>query len=157
MVPNTAHFALRDAIYEVDRLIEKGMTEEEFDLTRDFVTNYSKLWARTLENRLAFLMDSEFYGMSYYIDEIDSKLASMTVDEVNAAIKKYLQTENFYSVLVTNNAADVQAYLEADEPSPMQYNTEPEAQVIEDDKTIEAIKVAPDGFSIIPIEEMFQR
>ena len=157
VVPNTAHFALRDAIYEVDRLIEKGITEEEFELTRDFVTNYSKLWARTLSNRLAFLMDSSYYDMPYYIDEIDSRLATMTVDEVNAAIRKYLQTENFHGVLVTNNAADVQAYLEADEPSPMQYNTDPEPAVIEDDKTIEAVKVAPAGFRTVPIDEMFQR
>ena len=112
---------------------------------------------RIFANRLAFLMDSEFYGMPYYIDEIDAKLAAMTADEVNAAIRKYLQTENFHSVLVTNNAADAQAYLEADEPSPMQYNTDPEPQVIEDDKTIEAIEVAPDAFRIVPIDDMFQR
>ena len=102
-------------------------------------------------------MDSEFYGMSYYIDEIDSKLAGMTVDEVNAAIAKYLQTENFHGVLVTNSAADVQAYLEADEPSPMQYNTDPEPEVIEDDKTIQVIPVSPAGFRIIPVDDMFQR
>jgi len=157
VVPETAHFALRDAMYEVARLIENGITEEEFELTRDFVTNYSKLWARTLSNRLGFLMDSEFYGMPYYIDEVDSKLAAMTVDDVNAAISKYLQIDNFHAVLVTNNAADVQAYLEADGSSPMQYNTDPEPQVIEDDKVIDAIKVAPDSVSIVPIGEMFQR
>ena len=157
VVPSTAHFALRDAIYEVDRLIEVGITQEEFELTRDFVTNYSKLWARTLANRLGFLMDSEFYGMPYYIDEIDSRLANMTVEDVNAAIKKYLQTDNFHAVMVTNNAADVQAYLEADESSPMQYNTEPEPEVVEDDKVIDAIKVAPDSITIVPIDEVFQR
>lgn len=157
VVPNTAHFALRDAIYEVDRLIDKGMTQEEFELTRDFVTNYSKLWARTLENRLAFLMDSEFYGMPYYIDEIDSRLAELTVEEVNAAIRKYLQTDRFHAVLVTNDAAAVQAYLEAGEPSPMQYNTEPEAEVIEDDKTISALEVKPASFTIIAVDDMFQR
>jgi zinc protease len=157
VVPSTAHFALRDAIYEVNRLVERGMTQEEFELTRKFVTNYSKLWARTLSNRLGFLMDSEFYGMPYYIDEIDSTLAAMTLDDVNAVIKKYLHTDNFHAVMVTNNASDVQAYLEADESSPMQYNTAPEPQVIEDDKIIDAIKVEPDAFRIVPIEEMFQR
>ena len=157
VVPSTAHFALRNAIYEVDRLIDQGLTQEEFELTRDFVTNYSKLWARTLANRLGFLMDSAFYGMPYYIDEIDSKLANMTVEDVNAAIKKYLQTDSFHAVLVTNNAADVQAYLEADGSSPMEYNTEPEPEVVEDDKIIDAIKVAPDSITIVPIEEVFQR
>jgi zinc protease len=157
VVPSTAHFALRNAMYEVDRLVEQGMTQEEFELTRDFVTNYSKLWARTLANRLGFLMDSEFYGMPYYIDEIDSALANMTVDDVNAAIKKYLSTDNFHAVLVTNNAEEVKAALEADESSPMVYNTDPEPEVVEDDKLIDTIKVAPDSITIVPIEEMFQR
>ncbi len=157
VVPSTAHFALRDAMYEVDRLVEQGMTEEEFELTRDFVTNYSKLWARTLSNRLGFAMDSEFYGMPYYIDEIDAKLTSMTVDDVNAAIRTYLSTDNFHAVMVTNNAEEVQAYLEADESSPMVYNTAPEPEVVEDDKVIDAIKVAPDSITIVPIEEMFQK
>jgi zinc protease len=157
VVPTTAHFALRNAIHEVDRLIENGMTQEEFELTRDFVTNYSKLWARTLANRLGFLMDSEFYGMPYYIDEIDERLAAMTVDDVNAAIRKHLQTENFHAVLVTRNAADVEAWLEADEPSPMQYNTVPKPEVVEADTVIEVVEVAPDGISIVPIEQMFQR
>lgn len=157
VVPSTAHFALRNAMYEVDRLVEQGMTQEEFELTRDFVTNYSKLWARTLANRLGFLMDSEFYGMPYYIDEIDSILANMTVDDVNAAIKKYLTTDNFHAVMVTNNAEEVKAALEADESSPMVYNTDPEPEVVEADKLIDAIKVAPDSITIVPIEEMFQR
>ncbi len=157
VVPTTAHFALRDAIYEVDRLIEQGMTQEEFDLTRDFVLNYSKLWARTLENRLAFLMDSAFYGMPYYIDEIDSRLATMTVEEVNAAVGKYLQTDDFHAVMVTNHAADLEAALAADEPSPMQYNTAPKPEVVAADKTIEVLEVDPAGFEIIPIAEMFQR
>jgi len=157
VVPSTAHFALRDAIYEVDRLVEKGMTQEEFELTRDFVTNYSKLWARTLANRLAFLMDSEFYGMPYYIDEIDGRLAEMTVDEVNAAIRKYFQTDDFHAVLVTNNAEDVKAYLETGEPSPMQYNTAPEPEVVVDDKIIEVVEVTPASITIVPVVEMFQR
>jgi hypothetical protein len=39
----------------------------------------------------------------------------------------------------------------------MQYNTDPEPEVIEDDKMIEAIEVAPNGFRTVPIDEMFQR
>lgn len=157
VVPSTAHFALRNAIYEVDRLIERGMTQEEFELTRDFVTNYSKLWARTLDNRLGFLMDSQFYDMPYYIDEIDERLAAMTVDDVNAAIRKYLQTDNFHAVLVTRNAADVEAWLKAEEPSPMLYNSEPKPEVVEADKDIESLEISPDSITIVPVEQMFEQ
>jgi len=156
VVPNTAHFALRAAISEVDRLVERGMTAEEFELTRDFLVNYSKLWAQTLSDRLGFLMDSRFYGMNYFIDEIESRLGALTVEQVNEAVRRHLQTADFEAVLVTANAADVQAYLEADEPSPMQYNAQPEAEVVEADKAIEALPVDPAGFRVVPVDAMFQ-
>ena len=56
--PETAHFALRAALHEVDRLSQRGMTEAELDLTRDFLVNYSKLWAQTLDERLGFYQNS---------------------------------------------------------------------------------------------------
>ncbi len=156
VVPDTAHFALRNAIFEVDRLIERGLTQEEFELTRDFLVNYSKLWAQTLANRLGFLMDSRYYGMDPYIEKIDERLAAMTVDEVNAAARKYLQTADFEAVFVTDEAAAVKAYLEADEPSPMSYNTTPEAEVVEADKTIQGIAVEPAEVAVVPVAEMFE-
>src|SRR3954463_7530633 len=70
VVPGDAQFALRDGLYEVQRLHDKGMTQAEFELTRDFLVNYSKLWAQSLDNRLGFHMDSKFYDAPYYIDEI---------------------------------------------------------------------------------------
>ena len=87
MVPANAVFALRAGIFEVNRLIEKGLTEDEFDLTRDFLVSYSKLWARSLSDRLAFHMDSRYYGMPYFIDEIERRLAKLTAEEVNRAVK----------------------------------------------------------------------
>ncbi len=156
VVPNTAHFALRNAIYEVERLIERGMTQEEFELTRDFLVNYSKLWAQTLPNRLGFLMDSQFYGAGYYIDQVDDRLQALTLDDVNAAIEKYFQADNFAAVLVTNGAADVQEYLEADAPSPMPYNAPPEDEVIEEDKGIEGLPIGAGSFDIVPVDSMFQ-
>lgn len=157
VVPTTAHFALRNAIYEVERLIEVGLTEEEFELTRSYLINYSKLWAQTLPNRLGFHMDSRFYGMDYYIDEIDERLSALTVDDVNRAVREHLQTGDFEAVFVTAGAADVEAYLEAGEPSPMTYNTPPEPDVVEADKTIEKVPVDPAGFTIVAVEDLFEK
>lgn len=156
VVPNTAHFALRDALYEVNRLIAKGMTEDEFELTRDFLINYSKLWAQTLPDRLGFLMDSRFYGTDDYIQEIESHLQDLTVDQVNAAVRKYLQTDDLQVVFVTNHAADVEAYLRSDAPSPMHYNSVVSDDVLEADKSIEKLPVNPDSVSIVPVSEMFE-
>ena len=42
-----AVFALRAALWELDRLVEHGMSPAEFEATRSFLLNYSKLWVQT--------------------------------------------------------------------------------------------------------------
>lgn len=157
VVPATAHFALRDALHEVDRLVQRGMTEEEFETTREFVRNYSKLWAQSLTARLGFLLDSRFYGIDDYISEIDRRMEEVTLDEVNAAIRKYLGTANLRAVLVTARAGELSAALEADGPSPMEYNAPPSAEVLADDQAIQVLPVEPDSIRIVPVAEMFQK
>lgn len=155
VVPEDAQFALRAGLYEVQRLREKGLTEEEFDLARDFLVNYSKLWAQSLPDRLGFTMDSQFYGTPYYIDEIDKRLKTMKVDEVNAAIKKYLSTDNYKAVLVTDNAAQLKETLQKDAPSPKSYNSEVPAEIKEADKTIQSLAVKPTAIDIVPVAELY--
>jgi zinc protease len=157
VVPGDAQFALRAGLYEVQRLRDEGMTEADFKLTRDFVLNYSKLWAQSLQDRLGFTMDSKFYGMPYYIDEIESRLKKLTVNDVNAAIKKYLSTDNYEAVLVTANAQPLKDTLQKDAPSPKTYNSQVEAKVTEGDKVIVPLKVAPTRIDIVPVAEVFQK
>ncbi|HEX3555762.1 MAG TPA: pitrilysin family protein [Thermoanaerobaculia bacterium] len=157
VVPADAQFALRDALYEVQRLRDQGMTKEELELAREFVVNYSKLWAQSLSRRLGFMMDSRYYGMPYYIDEIDSRLKNLTVDQVNAVIKKYLQTDDYDAVFVTANAQKLKETLEKDEPSPKTYNAKPDPDVVETDKTIQVLKVKPTSIRILPVDQVFQK
>ncbi len=118
VVPVDARFALRAALFEVERLHSQGMTPEEFELSRSFLINYSKLWVQDLSSRLGFHMDSRYYGMPYYIDEIEARLKQMTVEDVNRAARKYLGTESFDAVVVTAGAAKLATALKQDEPSP---------------------------------------
>ena len=98
VVPTNAVFALRAALFEIDRTIARGLTEDEFTLTRDFLVSYSKLWARSQSDRLAFHMDSRYYGMPYFIDHLEQQLKGLTAAEVNRAVQKYVQTRNFEAV-----------------------------------------------------------
>jgi zinc protease len=157
VVPTDAQFALRTALFEVQRLRDQGMTEEQFNLTRDFLINYSKLWAQSLGDRLGFHMDSKFYGMPYYIDEIEARLKKMTVNDVNAAIKKYLRTDAYEAVMVTAKAQQLKDTLQKDEASPKQYNSQVEASILEDDKKIQGLKVQPTKIDIVPVAQVFQK
>ncbi len=157
VVPVDAQFALRAGLYEVQRLRDQGMTEAEFNLTRDFVLNYSKLFAQSLQDRLGYTMDSKFYGMPYYIDEIQARLPKLTVAEVNAVIKKYLSTDNYQAVIVTSNAQQLKDTLQKDEPSPKTYTSQVDAKVTEGDKVIVPLKVAPTKIDVVPVAEVFQK
>jgi len=157
VVPGDAQFALRAGLYQIRRLRDEGMTEADFKLTRDFLLNYSKLWAQSLQGRLGFQMDSRFYGMPYYIDEIQTRLPKLTVADVNAAIKKYLSTDNYEAVMVTGNAQQLKETLQKDEPSPKTYTSQVDAKVIEADKVIVPLKVQPTRIDIVPVAEVFQK
>ena len=157
VVPADAQFALRAALYEVQRLHDQGMTQQEFEGIRELLLNYSKLWAQSQPDRLGFLMDSKYYGMPYYIDEIEKRLKTMTVDDVNKAIKKYISTDNWDAVVVTDNAEQVKAMLQKDDPSPKKYGSQVAPDVLEVDKTIQALPVKPTSIEIVPIGQVFQK
>ncbi len=157
VVPADAQFALRAGLYEVQRLRDRGLTKEEFELTRDFLVNYSKLWAQSLSDRLGFHMDSERYGTPYFIDEIDKRLKSMKVEEVNAAIKKYIGTDNYDAVIVTDNAAQLKATLEADGPSPKTYGSPVPPDTAEADKTVQSLAVKPTSVTVVPAASLYDK
>lgn len=155
VVPTDAQFALRAGLYEVQRLRERGLTKEEFELTRDFLLNYTKLWVQSLPDRLGYHMDSAFYGAPYFIDEADKRLRSMTVADVNAAIKKYLSTDNYDAVVITANAAQLRDALQKDAASPKTYGSPVPPDTAEADKTVQALPVKATSFEIVPVAELY--
>jgi zinc protease len=157
VVPADAQFALRAALYEVGRVHAHGLTAAQFELTRDFLLNYSKLWVQDLSSRLGYHMDSRYYGMPYFLDEIQSRLARLTVDDVNRAASKYLSTDSFDAVLVAAGATNVGDGLRQDHPSPKQYNSEVGAAVLETDKAISTLEVHPTAIEVVPVTRMFEK
>jgi zinc protease len=119
-----AQFALRLAIRELDMLIKNGMSKKDFEVTRQFLRSYNKLYIQTPESQLGFLLDSKYYGRKDYIKEMDALLAKLTVDDVNKAVKKYLQTQNMFVTIVTDDseAQPLALSLQNNANSPMSYS-----------------------------------
>lgn len=119
-----AHFALRTAIHELDKLIKNGLTEEEFEATRTFLQSYIKLYTQTPEKQLGFLMDSKYYERKNYINELSALLERVTLKDVNSAIKKYWQVDNMFVTIVTDEseAEPLAESLKNNSPSPMSYS-----------------------------------
>ncbi len=155
---HNAHFALRQALRELRVLVDDGLSEADFEATREFLVNYSKLYVQTASRRLGYHMDSVAYGAGYFIDEIQRRLPELTVDDVNAAIRRHLQADDLAVAVVTRDAAAFRDRLLANEPSPPTYNAAVTDAIRAEDALIEAFDIAvnPERVQVVPVEEMFR-
>ena len=155
---HNAHFALRQAIRELQVLVDEGLSAEDFEASREFLLNYSKLYVQTTSRRLGYHMDSAAYAAGYFIDEIQRQLTALTVDDVNAAIRRHLQYDDLAIAVVTRDAEAFREALLAGEPSPPTYNTAVSEEIQAEDALIEGFELAinPERVRAVPVEQMFR-
>jgi zinc protease len=152
-----AAFALRGALWELDRLVEHGMSREDFEATRSFLLNYSKLWVQTLSRRLGYAMDGPCYGRDDLVAELARRLPKLTVEQVNDAVRRHLKSPGIRVAVVTRDAAALRDLLQSGKPTPITYDTQgtPEA-VLTEDKQIESFPLKDVRVKIVPVERMFE-
>jgi zinc protease len=137
-----AHFALRMALREMDKMIKNGISQEDFETTRAFLRSYIKLYIKSPTQQLGYLMDSKMYGRENYIEELDKLLADLNLEDVNNAIKKYMQIDNMKITIVTDKseATQLAKSLKNNLVSPMSYSNQvksglPNEVLVEDNET----------------------
>src|SRR6266508_3288080 len=59
--PQNGHFALRAALYEYDKLVRDGMSQEAFEATRTFLSKYVNVLTKTQDAQLGYALDSNYY------------------------------------------------------------------------------------------------
>ncbi len=155
---HNAHFALRQAIRELRRLVEDGLTQEDFEATREFLLNYSRLYVQTTSRRLGYRMDSAIYGGGDFVDEIAARLPALTLDDVNGAIRRHLQADNLAVAVVTRDAEAFRDALLANEPAPPAYNAEVTDAIRAEDAEIEVYELpfTAERTRIVPVDQMFR-
>jgi len=155
---NDALFAARTALREMDRLIEQGMSETDFEATREFLGKYVALLARNQSRRLGYALDSRYYGIGEFSDYVRQGLAELALDDVNRVIREYLTTADVQFVFVSADAAGLAGDIAADAPSPMTYNSEKPGELLAEDEMIEALPLGmgADDIRIIDAAEVFE-
>ncbi|MFQ5767766.1 MAG: M16 family metallopeptidase, partial [Acidobacteriota bacterium] len=117
-----AVFALRAALREVEHLARNGLTREQFQTQREFLKKYVYQFATTTSDRLGYAIDDRFYGIpDGHLARFRRMMDEITLDEVNAAIRKYLQVDDMVIAMVTADARAMKEALVSDRPSPMDY------------------------------------
>ena len=159
-VPNeTRFFALRAALREYKHLVDHGMTQSEFDLTRKFLSKYVLHYAERTAERLAYAVDDRFYGIKDgHLSLFRKYLKEMTLADVNAAIQKHLRYGSMQIAIVTKDAAALKESLVAGTPSPITYKSPKPQPVLDEDKEIGVfpVPVKAEDVTIVPVTELFR-
>jgi zinc protease len=161
-LPNAqAPFALRAALRELERLVDNGMTAEQFELTRTFLRKYSLHFAETTAARLGYAVDDRFYGIDGdgHLARFRRMMDELTLADVNAAIERHLQYRNLKIAIVTGDAANLAAVLASDAPTPISYATPKPAAILAEDVEIAALPLAlpAERIAIVPVRDAFER
>lgn len=161
-VPNdAAHFALRAAVREVERLAREGLDEFSFALTRAFLSKYSLHFADTTSTRLGYAVDDRFYGIAPpgHLARFRRAMAEVTLAQVNASVRRHLRPEAMVIAIVTDNAAALAAALASEAASPITYATPKPPEVLAEDEIIARypLGIRRQDIRIVPVEEMFER
>lgn len=157
-VPNeTRHFSLRAALREYKMLVENGMTQGDFDLTRNFLKKYVLNYAQTTMERLGYALDDKYYGIKgSHLEMFREMMDKLTVKEVNEAIKRHWQYGAMNIAVITKDAESFRKALVEDAPSPITYATPKSDHVMKEDVEIVKfpVKVKPENIRIIPVTDL---
>jgi zinc protease len=154
------HFAIRAALREFQKLVDRGMTQADFDLTRKFLRKYILHYAPTTMERLGYALDDRFYGIEgSHLEKFRAMMETLTLADVNAAITKHWSTPGMHLAIVTKNGEALKEALVKDAPSPISYATPKSASVLEEDKSIIVypVKVRAENVKVVPVKEMFEK
>jgi len=159
VVPENGPMALRIALFELRKLLANGLTAADFETTKNYLMKHVFLLTATQDRDLGDRLDAKWYGVADFPTYIRNALATLSVGQVNAAIRSHLSGENLHVVVVTKDAAGLRQVLLAGTPSTVKYDAPKPDDVLAEDKVIGALELhlRPDAVRITKVDELFAR
>jgi zinc protease len=157
VAPENAHLALRIALTEFDKVIQNGLTDEQFETTRGYLMKNVFVMTATQDQYLGYALDSQWYGTPEFTKLMRDGLSKLTAKDVNAAIKRHLSAQNLSVVMITKDAAGLKDKLVSDAFSPIKYDADKPKTLLDEDKVIGSMKlnIKPEAVRITPAAQVF--
>ncbi len=154
--PQNGMFALRAALYELDKLVKEGLSKEKFEATRSYLSKFVNLLTQTPSQQLGYAIDSQYYGLPDFNGYVKNALARLTLEEVNAAIRRNLRSRDLDIVIITKDAQGMKKAILSGEPSAISYVSPKPPEVLAEDKIIGSYKLDVSSVDIVPAESLFE-
>ncbi len=157
VMPQNAVFAFKAALFELGRLIEHGLSDDEFDAIRNYLLKNVHVMLKTQDQQLGYALDSRWYGIGNFATTMLEKLTALTPAAVHAAIRRHLSATNLSAVFITKDAAGLRDELLADRPATIAYDAAKPRDVLDEDRAIGSLKlgIRPEAVRITPVDEVF--
>jgi zinc protease len=157
VAPENAHFALRIALAELDKLVSNGLTQEQFELTREYLMKNVFMMTATQDQQLGYALDSQWYHTPEFTQMMRTNLSKLSVADVNAAMKKHLSATNLSVVFIAKDALGLKEQLVSDAFSAIKYNAEKPKELLAEDQIIGARKlgIKAEAVTITPAAKAF--
>lgn len=158
VVPENAQMSLRIATAELQKLIDNGMTQQEFENTRDYLMKNVYVMTQTQDQQLGYALDSKWYGTPEFTTYMRDALGRLTLADVNTAIRRHLSATDLSVVMITKDAEGLRDALVSDAFSPIRYDGEKPAELLAEDKVIGARKlgIPAANVRITAVEDVFR-
>ena len=166
-----AHFILKAMTWELDNFIRSGMTPEQVEAAKQKARTLYLNYASSKGRQLGYRLDDMFYGMKDrgYLVEMLANIDKLTAEQINAAIRKYLQVANLKYVIVTNEsqaqklADDIAGNANVQSKTREEYHISdpvpPERQKMlaqDDEWKAYKLNIPRDNITIVKAEQMFE-
>jgi zinc protease len=157
VAPQNAHFALRVALTELGKMVDNGLTLQDFETTRDYLMKNVFVMTATQDQQLGYALDSQWYGTPEFTKMMRDGLSKLTVADVNRAIRKHLSAKNLSVVFITKDAAGLKEKLVSDVFSPIKYDATKPAALLAEDQAIGSTRlgIKPEAVRITPVAAAF--
>ena len=159
--PQHRLFAIRAALHETARWARDGLTQEELDRVKRFLAGYLLTFDQTDSRRLGYALDDLFYGLAApWLPTLRARIASLSLEEVNAAIRRHVDPARLRVVVATHGAAALASEIRHAAASPITYAVAKPKEVLEADEVIQRFPLGvrgPEDVKVVKVEELFER
>ncbi|MFN8012733.1 MAG: pitrilysin family protein [Holophagaceae bacterium] len=156
--PKNGAFALKAALFELDKLVRNGLSEKEFEASRTFLVKFLDHLNDTGGKKLGHDMDMAQMGLpADYAGTMKAKLRALKAEDVNRVLRKYLRTTNLDIAVITKDAEAFRKDLFA-EASPVPKYDAPKPKLAEEDAAIARFRldVDPRNVAVQPLDGLFR-
>jgi len=157
--PEQAVFALKLALFELQRFVEHGLSPDDFETTRSYLMKNVFVMTKTQDQQLGYALDSRWFGTGEFTATMREAMSKLTVAGVNDAVRRHISATDLSIVMVAPDAAALREQLLSGEPATIAYDAPKPQEVLGEDRIVGArpLVLTPEAVRVTDVTEVFAR